>query len=74
MEFVVYLEKDEKEGYTVSVPALPGCISEGETREEALENIKDAIKGYIEVLKKHGREDEIPGAPGDVETVKVSAA
>jgi antitoxin HicB len=35
-------------------PCLPGCISQGKTREEAIENIKDAIRGYLESLKKHG--------------------
>ena len=41
-------------GYTVVAPALPGCISEGDTEEEALENIKDAIRGWLVVAKKHG--------------------
>ncbi|NCO66655.1 MAG: HicB family protein [Candidatus Aquicultor secundus] len=54
MKYLVYLEPQPEGGYTVTVPALPGCISEGETKEEALENVKDAIEGYIHVLKKHG--------------------
>jgi len=41
-------------GYTVVAPALPGCISEGDTEEEALENIKDAIQGWLVVAKRHG--------------------
>jgi predicted RNase H-like HicB family nuclease len=44
-----------KGGYTVTVPTLPGCISEGETIEEALGNIQDAIQGYLAVLAKHKR-------------------
>ncbi len=42
------LEKQEEGGYTVYVPSLPGCISQGETREEALKNIKEAIELYLE--------------------------
>jgi len=53
-EFDVYLEPAEEGGYVVTVPALPGCVSEGDTREEALENIKDAIEGYLAVAREHG--------------------
>jgi predicted RNase H-like HicB family nuclease len=45
---------DPEEGYTVTVPALPGCVSCGDTVEEALENIKDAICLYIQDSLKHG--------------------
>ncbi|MBI2145373.1 type II toxin-antitoxin system HicB family antitoxin [Candidatus Woesearchaeota archaeon] len=48
MEIKVVLEKQEEGGYTVYVPSLPGCISQGETREEALKNIKEAIELYLE--------------------------
>lgn len=50
----VVIHPDEDGGYWVEVPSLPGCISEGDTVEEALENIKDAIQGYIASLQKHG--------------------
>lgn len=46
--FTVALEEDEDGGYTVWVPSLPGCISEGDTREEALANIREAIELYLE--------------------------
>jgi len=49
MKIKVVLEPQEEGGYTVYVPSLPGCISEGETVEEALENIKEAISLYLEV-------------------------
>jgi len=52
-DYEVFLEPAEEGGYTVICPALPGCISESDTREEALCNIKDAISGYLAVLKKH---------------------
>ena len=48
MELKVVLEKQEEGGYTVYVPSLRGCISQGETREEALKNIKEAIELYLE--------------------------
>ena len=51
MKIRVRLEPSEEGGYTVLVPALPGCISEGETREQALENIKEAIRLYLEPVE-----------------------
>lgn len=48
MRLKVILEPSDEGGYTVHVPALPGCISEGETREEALQNIREAIELYLE--------------------------
>ena len=53
--YSVKLEPQKEGGYTATVPALPGCISEGDTLEEALRNISDAIEGYIKVLSKHSR-------------------
>lgn len=53
MKFKVILEPQKEGGYTVYVPALPGCISEGDTKEEALRNIKEAIELYLEP-PKHG--------------------
>jgi predicted RNase H-like HicB family nuclease len=49
MFYKVVLQKSE-EGYSVSCPGLPGCWSQGVTEEEALENIKDAISEYLEVI------------------------
>jgi predicted RNase H-like HicB family nuclease len=48
MKIKVILEPSEEGGYTVYVSSLPGCISEGETLEEALENIQEAIELYLE--------------------------
>jgi predicted RNase H-like HicB family nuclease len=48
MEFIIVLEAQENGGYSVFVPALAGCISQGETREEAIANIKEAILLYLE--------------------------
>jgi len=49
------MEQNEDGGYTVTVPSLPGCISKGSTREEALAAIEEAISGYIEVARKLGK-------------------
>jgi len=48
MKLKVILEPSDEGGFTVYAPSLPGCISEGNTKEEALENIKEAIELYIE--------------------------
>lgn len=48
MQLRVVLELSEEGGYTALVPSLPGCISEGDTREEALHNIEEAIRLYLE--------------------------
>ena len=48
MKIKVVLEENEEGGYTIFVPSLPGCISEGDTIDEALENIKEAIELYLE--------------------------
>lgn len=48
MKLKIVLEPSEEGGFTVFVPSLPGCISEGDTREEALANIKEAIELYLE--------------------------
>ena len=53
-KFRVILEPNDSDGYTVTVPLLPGCISEGDTKEEALANIKEAIELYIESLQADG--------------------
>ena len=54
MRFTVVLEKDEDGVYVATVPALPGCISDGNSVEEAMSNIKEAIRGFIEDMKADG--------------------
>jgi antitoxin HicB len=53
-EFDVVLEPEPEGGYTVYVPDLPGCVSEGETPEEAVEMIRDAMEGYLEARRDRG--------------------
>ncbi len=70
MRHRVLIEQDEDGIFVVECPSLPGCISQGKTRKEAIENIQDAIKGYLESLKKHN--DPIP-LPIEEEIVEVAA-
>ena len=51
MKLHVVIEQDEAGYYTAEVPALPGCLSQGKSREEALTNIKEAIEGWFEVME-----------------------
>jgi antitoxin HicB len=65
VKYRVYLEPDEDGVFVATCPALPGCVSEGRTRAEATENIREAIEGYRKSLKKHG--DPVPlGIPEEV--------
>lgn len=54
--YKVISEPAEEGGYTVYVPALPGCISEGDTYDEAFANIRDAIQLYLDTLSDRGKE------------------
>jgi predicted RNase H-like HicB family nuclease len=54
--YTVLIEPEEEGGYHAFCPALPGCHTQGETIEETLENIKEAVELYIESLKAHGEE------------------
>ena len=54
MQYTIVIHKS-KYGYDVSCPALPGCHSQGDTRSEALENIKDAISVYLDMVRKETR-------------------
>jgi antitoxin HicB len=69
MRFRVILEPDEDGVFVAQVPALPGCISQGATRAEALKNVQEAIEGYLESLREHN--EPIPPSI-DEEVVEVS--
>ena len=58
MRYTVVLESEPDGGYVVSVPALPGCVSQGDSRDEALANIREAIELYIEDCREAG--DPVP--------------
>ena len=53
MRYRILIEQDEDGAFIAECPSLPGCVSQGPTRKEALDNIRDAIKGYLQSLKKH---------------------
>lgn len=65
LSYRVIIEKDEDGVLVAKVPDLPGCATEGKTREELMKNVKEAIQAYLEALKEHG--DPVP-----IETVQVS--
>ena len=54
MKFLVTIDRDEDGVWVVECPSIPGCVSQGQTREEAIENVKDAIKGCLEVRAERG--------------------
>ncbi|MBS1831567.1 MAG: type II toxin-antitoxin system HicB family antitoxin [Acidobacteria bacterium] len=58
MKYTVVLEREPDGGFVVTVPVLPGCVSQGDTRDEALANIRDAIDLYIEDCRAAG--DPVP--------------
>ncbi len=70
LKYTVIFEPAEEGGYVASVPALAGCATQGETFEEAVAMIQDAISGYLAVLKEEGQ--EIPTEKDDVVVTKVA--
>ena len=65
LSYKILLRKEPEGGYTAIVPSLPGCITYGDTIEEAIKMAKEAIELYIESLKEHGEE-----IPTDKETLE----
>ncbi len=66
---VLLIPDAEKGGYTVTVPSLPGCITEGDTLDEALTNVKDAISLYLEDVEASG--ESVPAEPTPLQLVTV---
>ena len=70
-EYTVVLEPDDEgRGYTVLVPALPGCITQGRTRAEALERAREAIAAYIKSLEADG--EPVPEEHHAVEVLRLA--
>lgn len=67
LTYKILLHKEPEGSYTVSVPALPGCITYGETVEHAIDMAKEAIELYIEELQERGED-----IPDDTETLEYS--
>ena len=66
MKFRVVLEPSDEGGFTATVPALPGCVSEGDSRDEALANIQEAIQLYLEPV------DDDAAYPPNIEVVEIA--
>ena len=64
MKLTLTIDRDEDGVWAVECPAIPGCVSQGRTRDEALENVKDAIQGCLEVRSERGM-------PLTIETLQV---
>jgi predicted RNase H-like HicB family nuclease len=60
MRYRVLTDQDEDGYFVAEVPALPGCMSQGDSRQEAIDNIREAIAGYLESLAEH--EEPIPSS------------
>jgi antitoxin HicB len=72
-KYTILLEPDQEEGgYTVSVPALPGCVTQGETIEEAITMAKDAIRLFIETLVENG--EPVPEEREHPQAITISVA
>ena len=69
-QYTAVFEPAEEGGYTVTVPVLPGLVTEGDTLEEARAMVEDAIRGYLEALTKSG--EEIPVEHGEPITERVA--
>lgn len=67
MRYRVTIEQDEDGVFVAECPALSGCVSEGTTRTEAIANIRDAMRGYLASLEKHGESVPPPIAEETVE-------
>jgi predicted RNase H-like HicB family nuclease len=70
--YTVILTPEPEGGYSVRVPALPGCYSQGETVAEALQNVQEAIELYLEVLKQRG--EPIPEETEPIQAIQISVA
>ncbi|MFZ3064410.1 MAG: type II toxin-antitoxin system HicB family antitoxin [Nitrospirota bacterium] len=69
-KYTIILEREDEGGYHAFCPALPGCHTQGDTYDETLENIKDAVKLYIESLKAH--QEPIPDEDITIKPLKVA--
>ena len=67
MNYKIVIHHEPNGGYWAEVPALPGCVSQGDTLSELNANIREAIEGYLDVLREEGRQPEL-----DVEIAEVA--
>lgn len=69
MKYRINIEQDEDGMFIATVPSLPGCISQGASREAAIENVRDAASGYLESLRQH---DEPIPPPIEEEVIEIA--
>lgn len=72
MEYKVIVHRAEEGGYWAEVPALPGCYSQGESIEETIRNVREAIEAHLEALREEG--EEVPAEEPVVGTFRVAVA
>jgi predicted RNase H-like HicB family nuclease len=70
MQYTAIIEQSEDGSFGVYVPDLPGCISCGDTREEAIQSIQEAIRAHLEIMREHG--DDIPTPKSTATTVNAA--
>jgi len=71
-QYTAVFEPAQEGGYIVTVPALPGLVTEGDSLEEARAMVKDAIRGYLESLVKHGEEIPLEAGNASLERVAIT--
>ena len=71
-QYTAVFEPAPEGGFTVTVPALPGLVTEGDTLEEARAMVTDAIRGYLKSLANHGEEIPVEPGPATIERVAVN--
>lgn len=69
--YTAVFEPADEGGFVVTVPALPGLVTQGDTLEEARAMVRDAIRGYLESLIKHGEEIPVEPSPATIERVEI---
>jgi predicted RNase H-like HicB family nuclease len=68
-QVIIYPDREDG-GWVAEVPSLPGCVSDGQTVQEAISNVRDAIEAWLETARAHG--DPVPDDPHDVRLVDVA--
>jgi predicted RNase H-like HicB family nuclease len=72
MKLFINLQYDfEYNGFVAECPALPGCMSQGKTKEEALKNIKEAARGYVKTLKEHHQTTPLEAVGSNFVEIKI---
>lgn len=71
LRYTVVVVPGDEDGFVATVPALPGCVTQGRTLDQTLERIKDAIRGYLEVTQAQGESIPVEAEPPTLTQVEV---